>query len=354
MMKTDSQATLACVGLLVLATASPSARWVPDSKPIPVERLIRNLENRLRSDRGNADLLTNLARLHAYTFAAKRDTALQTRDGLFEPGPFTDLPATHVLAPLNDKQRAEAVQHLEHAIDRYRQALNVDPTHLIARLGLAWCLEQSGQTSAAVAEYRTVFDQAWPRERTLETTRFKPFVTEEAGRRLLDLLGASATEEEARLIDARVREVTRGAYRAVTPIAVPLDPSWSPSAPSEYRANFDADGSGVPRLWSWIPPAAAWLVYDDRNGQIESALQMFGTVTFWMFWENGYDALCSLDDSGDGMLTGGELQQLALWRDRNNNGVSEAGEVTPLDNHDIVALSCQHTVVREEDTMIAA
>jgi hypothetical protein len=73
-----------------------------------------------------------------------------------------------------------------------------------------------------------------------------------------------------------------------------------------------------------------------------------------MFWENGYDALCSLDDSGDGMLTGGELQQLALWRDRNNNGVSEAGEVTPLDNHDIVALSCQHTVVREEDTMIAA
>ena len=81
---------------------------------------------------------------------------------------------------------------------------------------------------------------------------------------------------------------------------------------------------------------------------------MFGTVTFWMFWENGYDALCSLDDSGDGRLTGSELKHVALWRDADIDGVSDAGEVTSLTSHGIIALSCRHIVVHDEDSSVAA
>ena len=337
------------------AIAVPSARWVSLGKPIPTERLIRNLESKLRSDRRNADLLTNLARLHAYTFATKRDTVPQTADGLFETEPHTDLPAYEMVDAVNPRQRAQATQHLERAIRRYRDALNVDGQHLIARLGLAWCLEQAERKSEAIAEYRTLFDLAWPREqRHSFTTVFKPFVTEEAGRRLLALLGSSASAEETQHIKARIRDVTGLTTRAITPLVVPLHAAWSPQTPSAHRAVFDADGSGVPRSWSWISPGAAWLVYDDRGGKIDSALQMFGSVTFWVFWENGYDALCSLDDSGDGMLTGTELQHLALWRDANINGISEPGEVTPVNAHGIVALSCRHTVVPEEDSRVAA
>ena len=36
------------------------------------------------------------------------------------------------------------------------------------------------------------------------------------------------------------------------------------------------------------------------------------------------------------------------------NGISEPGEVTPLAEHGIVALSCRHVVVTEEDSMVAA
>ena len=69
-----------------------------------------------------------------------------------------------------------------------------------------------------------------------------------------------------------------------------------------------------------------------------------------MCWETGYEALCSLDDSADGMLTGTELEKLALWRDVNVIGVSEAGEATRVEGNGIVALSYRHVVVSEKDS----
>jgi hypothetical protein len=97
------------------------------------------------------------------------------------------------------------------------------------------------------------------------------------------------------------------------------------------RVRFDADGSGLAREWTWLTSDAAWLVYDPKGtGKVDSALQMFGNVSFWRFWQNGYEALRSLDDNGDGQLTGVELAGLALWHDINGSGCSEPGEVRPL------------------------
>ncbi len=102
---------------------------------------------------------------------------------------------------------------------------------------------------------------------------------------------------------------------------------------------FDADGSGLKRQWTWVTNDAGWLVYDPTgNGNITSSLQLFGNVTFWMFWENGYDALASLDDNGDGVLTGSEMNGLAIWHDVSHPGYSDPGEVKPLSAHGIVAV----------------
>jgi hypothetical protein len=93
---------------------------------------------------------------------------------------------------------------------------------------------------------------------------------------------------------------------------------------------FDADGSGVAKPWTWITPDAGWLVSDiHRSGRITSALQLFGNVTWWLFWNNGYEPLRALDDNADGTIAGRELDGLSVWRDANSNGVSEAGEVQP-------------------------
>jgi hypothetical protein len=85
-------------------------------------------------------------------------------------------------------------------------------------------------------------------------------------------------------------------------------------------------------------------VYDaDRRGRITSALQWFGDVTFWLFWKNGYEALGALDDDADGELKGTELRFLAIWQDRDSDGVSDPGEVRPLADHGIIGLSCRFT-----------
>ena len=110
----------------------------------------------------------------------------------------------------------------------------------------------------------------------------------------------------------------------------------------DAAVTFDADGSGLKRQWTWVTKDAGWLVYDPKGkGDITSSLQLFGNVTFWLFWENGYDALASLDDNGDGVLTGVELKGLAIWHDVGRAGVCDPGEVKPLSEYGIVAVSCR-------------
>lgn len=133
--------------------------------------------------------------------------------------------------------------------------------------------------------------------------------------------------------------------RLITPIAIGMRDGLTPGdiAADRARVRFDADGSGIQREWTWISKDAGWLVYDvDGSGYITSALQWFGSVTFWLFWENGYQALAALDDGHDGELSGIELDRLAIWHDVNQNGMSERGEVRPLAAHRIVALSTRY------------
>ena len=106
---------------------------------------------------------------------------------------------------------------------------------------------------------------------------------------------------------------------------------------------FDLDGSALPQRWTSIRPTAAWLVFDKHGrGSITSGLQLFGSVTFWLFWRQGYDALRSLDDNDDEQIADTELKGLALWHDRNVDGRSDPGEVRPVGDWGIVSLSCEY------------
>ena len=136
----------------------------------------------------------------------------------------------------------------------------------------------------------------------------------------------------------------------MTPIAVPLRDGLVARDLEDRDAAvaFDADGSGLNRPWTWVTKDAGWLVYDPKGrGEITSGLQLFGNVTFWLFWENGYHALASLDDDGDGELTGDELKGLAIWHDAGHLGVCDPGEVKPLSAYGIVAVSCRFEPRRE-------
>jgi hypothetical protein len=98
----------------------------------------------------------------------------------------------------------------------------------------------------------------------------------------------------------------------------------------DVHVPFDLDGFG-PAQWSWLKPSTGILVWDPRHSEsIDSGLQLFGSVTWWMFWRDGYQALAALDDNRDGWLSGAELDGIAVWIDRNQNGHSDPGEVISL------------------------
>jgi hypothetical protein len=263
----------------------------------------------------------------------------------FEPRP---VPFDQVKKTDDAGKQDVARKHLEKAINLYEEVVKEKPDHLIAQLGRAWCIAQRGNKEESIKEYRKVAALAWEKEKDMKRAPLGWYaITAETGKYLIPLLDKEKDKEEIDTLNKRTAQLQR-IPRPITPIALPLHDGMTATEMLDLsaRVRFDADGSGLEREWTWIGKDAGWLVFDpQKSGKITSALQMFGGVSFWCFWENGYQALAALDDDGDGWLRGKELDGLAIWRDLNGNGISDPGEVKPLAEWGIVALRCRADAV---------
>jgi len=342
---------LVCVAAFLAVVASARGEYAPvEVEKVPVARLVENLEKQVKDNPKAAEPLLNLARAHAMAYAKKAGELEATKKGGvpwfgYEPPllPFSKVEKT------DDKgEEAKAQAHLASAIKRYAQAVALDPKDLTARLGQAWVTSESGKKDDAVKLYRKLIEDAWAVEKDLKGLGLSGrAVTAEAGGYLIALLDAQKDKDEIAALKEKV-ETLKKLPRKITPIAVPLKDGLTASDLEDLKAAvaFDADGSGLKKKWSWITTDAAWLVFDPKaSGKIDSGLQLFGSVTFWMFWSDGYSALRALDDNRDGQLTGDELKGLALWHDANGNGVSDPGEVKPLGDYGVVSVSCKSDVL---------
>ncbi|MBI2928868.1 MAG: tetratricopeptide repeat protein [Verrucomicrobia bacterium] len=324
----------------------------------------------------------HLARLHSMAYATNlaevNVTVKEERPVFYFPGSDSGVPQ-EVRPRQTEEERQAGLRHLTNAIVLYQRAIVllkkstnvVEQQWLIvpAELGLAWCLDQAGRRDEALAVYRRTLKIAWKQEVTgdFDLKEWISGVWEDvrAGRnpihaRRRSFIGPGVCYSEEvigyrlKLLDPfrdasevaklkKDQQTLRRMGRAITPVLVPIEPNipFEQLVDTRARVAFDLDGSGLPRTWGWITPKAAWLVFDSEgSGQITSGLQMFGNVTFWIFWRDGYDALSSLDADGDGLLQNEELQGLALWHDRNGNGTSESGEVRPVKDFGIAAIAC--------------
>jgi tetratricopeptide (TPR) repeat protein len=349
-MKCMPRLVVVLAGVLALTVPLRAIYMAMETSQVPIERLATNLERERQADPKNAERLVNLARLYAMGYALKiPDVPATNRTPNQVEQPFYGHEEVRVPArvekALTPADEATARQLLKKSIGYYEQALKLDPQNLTARLGHAWTLQQAGQKDAAIAGYRQVIAQAWTtEEKATRGMLGRRFFTEEAAGYLIPLLDPAKDKAEIADLQAR-RDKQRAMPRPITPIAVPLADEVALSAIVDplARVRFDADGSGLGREWTWITPNAGWLVYDATDrGSIRSALQLFGSVTYWLFWKNGYHALAALDDNGDGELRGQELVHMGLWIDGDRDGVSDEGEVRPLAAHGIVALSCAY------------
>jgi hypothetical protein len=268
------------------------------------------------------------------------------------PGQDKGVPR-EVKKPANAAAAEKGTRHLTNAIALYRRSLAAEQKTrgdkaqrmtVPTQLGLAWCLDQSGQKKQALTEYRKALNLAWNEEVTKgDGQGLGPDVcySEEIIQYMLKLLDPIKDKEEVGELKKAAAKL-QAMPRAVTPILIPMEANaaFDDLVDPNATVPFDLDGSGRLRQWGWITPKAAWLVFDPERGPITSALQLFGSVTFWIFWPDGYAPLAALDNDRDGFLRDTELRGLMLWQDRNRNGVSETEELIPVEDAGIEAIAC--------------
>jgi len=115
------------------------------------------------------------------------------------------------------------------------------------------------------------------------------------------------------------------------PLVLDLDRDGSP------LVSWDSDGSGIARITSWVNPDDGFLVRDlNRNRQVDGQGELFGNATLIAL-----DDLALSDSNGDGVIDArddiwGDLQ---VWCDLDQDGVSDAGEVTTQAQAGIVSFN---------------
>jgi hypothetical protein len=349
---------------LAVLPALSLAIWTVRPENVPLDRLIRNVRGSIASQPKEAGNYYVLGRLHSLGFAKNTpnvEMAVPIRGDTGREGPQF-LPWQSVMVKM---EKAPATltpklkEHLMSSLANYRKSVQLDPEAALYHLGLAWMLELGSPYAAKVRPLKwdgktARTPEAW-REMALKHYRraynlrmtgdlqngmglgADAAISVEAGRSIIRLLsrngGSAQDRAEMKQIEQNIQKI-ESLPRPVTPIIFSLSRPTTLDALLDPLAQvtFDLRGSGKSERWPWVAPDTAILVWDPTmKGKIDSGTQLFGSATWWMMWQDGYAPLRALDDDGDGFVSGHELRGLAVWQDTNGNGVSDRGEVRPVE-----------------------
>lgn len=153
-------------------------------------------------------------------------------------------------------------------------------------------------------------------------------------------------------IDPNIRKDWMDLYRKMLitqrdPLTLDLDGDGIETVASNGHkgALFDHDKNGIRFATGWVSKDDGFLVY-DRNGDgvVNNGGELFGDNTLLKNGEratNGYQALADLDDNGDGKVDAADsaFAHLRVWRDLNQDGISQEGELLTLNEAKVKALN---------------
>jgi hypothetical protein len=116
---------------------------------------------------------------------------------------------------------------------------------------------------------------------------------------------------------------------------------------------FDHDADGVKTGTGWIKSDDGLLVIDvNGNGTIDSGRELFGDNSLLytaldgpVYAADGYAALRAQDSNSDGVVNSldANFNQLRVWRDLNQDGISQAGELQTLSQAGIASIGVTGT-----------
>jgi len=126
------------------------------------------------------------------------------------------------------------------------------------------------------------------------------------------------------------------------PLAIDLDGDGIETVGVNAGVLFDHDADAIKTGTGWLKADDAFVVLDrDGNGTIDSGRELFGVDTIVgtepltgraIYAVDAFDALKSIDSNGDKLFNSADAQygNLRLWRDLNQDGISQATELQGL------------------------
>jgi hypothetical protein len=124
----------------------------------------------------------------------------------------------------------------------------------------------------------------------------------------------------------------------VDPLMLDLDGDGLELSRASGSILFDHNADGIKTGTGWIGSEDGILVRDlNGDGSITSGRELFGIDTLksnGQYAANGFDALADLDSNGDGQFTSADAawNSVQVWRDLDQDGISDAGELFGLND----------------------
>jgi large repetitive protein len=149
---------------------------------------------------------------------------------------------------------------------------------------------------------------------------------------------------------------------AATPLALDLNGDGIQTTSIHEGTQFDLLDTGKKQNVGWVSKEDGLLAMDlDGDGLINSGAELFGDRTVLADGSralDGWAALRAMDSNHDGVMDANDadFNQLLVWVDANGNGVSDAGELRSLADHNIVSidLNADQTVVEQNGNVVQA
>jgi hypothetical protein len=364
-------------GLFAFGCHSPVKAEFAPPQMVPVERLIKSAQVYLDKHPDDAEAHYTMGRIYYLAFSMKRlkipgflsyDENTMSRT---IPDFMRDWGPNNGNEQEVETDAAVLLSYADHAKQEFQKAIKLDSKQKsLYVLGLASLIDETRQwvkpgnilnlppdfQNIPLSEVRQLYAMAFYGALPHEEKGFLPpsgldgLISYEAGKALVRLAAeknfSGNEEKDATSAKEAISRLEKLPMGSITPIVFSFTPGrhLSQFLAPENIVDFDLRGYGFRDRWTWVKPELGFLVWDPkREGKITSARQLFGSYTFQIFRKTGYDALAALDDNGDGVLSGEELNGISVWFDRNHNGVSDPGEVMPVEELGIRAIAVTAT-----------
>uniref|UniRef100_UPI00142DE5BE calcium-binding protein n=1 Tax=Acinetobacter piscicola TaxID=2006115 RepID=UPI00142DE5BE len=118
---------------------------------------------------------------------------------------------------------------------------------------------------------------------------------------------------------------------------------------------FDLDGNSFAEKTSWVQATDGFVALDlNENGKIDNGKELFGTDTILPDGSkasDGFKALEQYDLNKDGLINGSDIifQKLKIWKDTNQDGISQSNELFSLSNLGITSISLNNQLINATD-----